>query len=30
MIYELEHNARTIGCDNTEIGEKLKTYIQAL
>jgi len=24
MIYELEHNARTIGCDNTEIGEKVK------
>lgn len=24
MIYELEHNARTIGADNKEIGEKIK------
>lgn len=24
MIYELEHNARTIGADNLEIGEKVK------
>jgi UDP-N-acetyl-D-mannosaminuronic acid dehydrogenase len=24
MIYELEHNARTIGADNFEIGEKVK------
>lgn len=25
MIYELEYNSRTIGCDNKEIGEKVKT-----
>ena len=25
MIYELEYNSRTIGCDNYEIGEKIKT-----
>lgn len=25
MIYELEHNARTIGADSKEIGEKVKT-----
>lgn len=24
MIYELEHNSRTIGCDDREIGEKIK------
>lgn len=24
MIYELEHNSRTIGADNSEIGEKVK------
>lgn len=24
MIYELEHNSRTIGCDDKEIGEKIK------
>jgi len=24
MVYELEHNSRTIGADNTEIGEKIK------
>jgi UDP-N-acetyl-D-mannosaminuronic acid dehydrogenase len=24
MIYELEHNSRTIGTDNSEIGEKIK------
>ncbi|HBB28700.1 MAG TPA: nucleotide sugar dehydrogenase [Clostridiales bacterium] len=24
MIYELKHNSRTIGCDNREIGEKIK------
>jgi len=24
MIYELEHNVRTIGCDSKEIGEKVK------
>jgi UDP-N-acetyl-D-mannosaminuronic acid dehydrogenase len=25
MVYELEHNSRTIGADNREIGEKVKT-----
>jgi len=24
MIYELEHNSRTIGCDDTKIGERVK------
>lgn len=24
MIYELEHNSRTIGADNLEVGEKIK------
>ena len=24
MIYELEHNSRTIGCDDKEIGERIK------
>jgi UDP-N-acetyl-D-mannosaminuronic acid dehydrogenase len=28
MIYELEHNSRTIGADDPEIGEKVKNYIQ--
>ncbi len=26
MIYELEYNSRTIGCDCKEIGEKIKNY----
>lgn len=26
MIYELSHNNRTIGADNKEIGEKIKSY----
>ncbi len=26
MIYELEHNSRTIGCDDKAIGEKIKEY----
>lgn len=25
MVYELEYNSRTIGSDNTEVGEKVKT-----
>lgn len=26
MVYELLHNNRTVGCDNKEIGEKVKEY----
>lgn len=29
MIYELEHNSRTIGADNPEIGEKVKELYQS-
>ena len=29
MIYELEHNARTIGADNPQIGEKIKKLYQS-
>ncbi|MCR5185112.1 MAG: nucleotide sugar dehydrogenase [Bacilli bacterium] len=29
MIYELKHNSRTIGCDNEEIGEIVKSIYQS-
>ncbi len=29
MIYELKHNSRTIGCDDVEVGNKIKTMYES-